>query len=70
MLDTTRKVDLLCAGWDEKNGPQMFFLDYLASMGEVKRAAHGSALRTLDSERGHPVFLFGDLSQEVYIAFL
>jgi 20S proteasome subunit beta 4 len=35
------QVDLLAAGWDEKNGPQMFFLDAYASMGEVKRAAHG-----------------------------
>jgi 20S proteasome subunit beta 4 len=36
-----KQVDLLCAGYDEKNGPQMFFMDYLSSMGSVKRAAHG-----------------------------
>jgi 20S proteasome subunit beta 4 len=35
------QVDLVAAGYDEKLGPQMFFMDYLASMGSVKRCAHG-----------------------------
>jgi len=35
------QCDLLCAGWDEKNGPTMHFVDYMAGMANVKRAAHG-----------------------------
>lgn len=29
------------AGFDEKVGPQLFFMDYLASMVELKYAVHG-----------------------------
>ena len=35
------EVDLLCAGYDEKSGPKLFYIDYLSAMGDVKRAAHG-----------------------------
>lgn len=34
-------VNLLIAGYDENTGPQLFFIDYLASCVEVPYAAHG-----------------------------
>lgn len=34
-------VNLLLAGYDEKQGPALFYLDYLASLSEVPFAAHG-----------------------------
>merc|ERR1711907_352271 len=36
-------VDLLLAGYDEQDGPSLYFLDYLASMQKVPYAAHGYA---------------------------
>lgn len=34
-------VNLLLAGYDKLEGPQLFYMDYLASMAEIKYAAHG-----------------------------
>ncbi|CAG9766378.1 unnamed protein product [Ceutorhynchus assimilis] len=34
-------VNLLLAGFDEKEGAQLYFMDYLASMASVDYAAHG-----------------------------
>ncbi|XP_018567431.1 proteasome subunit beta type-2-like [Anoplophora glabripennis] len=34
-------VNLLLAGYDEKDGPQLYYLDYLASSAKVDYAAHG-----------------------------
>ncbi|CAH0550464.1 unnamed protein product [Brassicogethes aeneus] len=34
-------VNLLLAGYDEIRGPQLYYMDYLASMAKVKYAAHG-----------------------------
>lgn len=34
-------MNLLLAGFDEKLGPQLYFMDYLASLVELKYAAHG-----------------------------
>jgi len=34
-------VNLLLAGFEEHEGPQLFFVDYLASMADVKYTAHG-----------------------------
>lgn len=36
-------VNLLLGGFDEKKGPSLYFIDYLASMVEVPFAAHGYA---------------------------
>ncbi|XP_060536393.1 proteasome subunit beta type-2-like [Cylas formicarius] len=34
-------VNLLLAGYDEKDGPQLYYMDYLASVANVDYAAHG-----------------------------
>jgi 20S proteasome alpha/beta subunit len=34
-------VNLLLAGYDDETGPELYFLDYLASMVKVPYAAHG-----------------------------
>lgn len=34
-------VNLLLAGYDKETGPHLYFLDYLASLVELKYAAHG-----------------------------
>ncbi|KAF5280306.1 hypothetical protein FQR65_LT03115 [Abscondita terminalis] len=34
-------VNMLLAGFDEQDGPQLFFVDYLASMADVKFSSHG-----------------------------
>ncbi|XP_018321423.1 proteasome subunit beta type-2-like [Agrilus planipennis] len=34
-------VNLLLAGYDDQTGPALYFMDYLASIAEVKYAAHG-----------------------------
>jgi 20S proteasome subunit beta 4 len=34
-------VDMLLAGYDEADGPSLYFLDYLASMQKLDKAAHG-----------------------------
>ncbi|KAJ8940126.1 hypothetical protein NQ314_010835 [Rhamnusium bicolor] len=34
-------VNLLLAGYDNKDGPQLYYLDYLASAASVDYAAHG-----------------------------
>ena len=34
-------VNLLMAGYDEEEGPELYYLDYLASMVKVPFAAHG-----------------------------
>lgn len=34
-------VNLLLAGYDEKEGPQLYYMDYLASVAKVDYAAHG-----------------------------
>ena len=36
-------VNLLVAGYEEKTGPSLYFMDYLASIHEIPRAAHGYA---------------------------
>lgn len=36
-------VNALIAGFDEKTGPHLFYMDYMASMHEMKMAAHGYA---------------------------
>ena len=35
------QTNLLIGGWDEKAGPSLYFLDYLASLQKVNYAAHG-----------------------------
>lgn len=37
------QVDCLIGGYDKDKGAQLYFLDYLASMQEVNKAAHGYA---------------------------
>lgn len=32
---------MILAGYDKQEGPQLYFLDYLASMAEVKFTSHG-----------------------------
>ncbi|XP_050505073.1 proteasome subunit beta type-2-like [Diabrotica virgifera virgifera] len=34
-------VNLLLAGYDDKEGPQLYYMDYLASIASVDYAAHG-----------------------------
>jgi 20S proteasome subunit beta 4 len=34
-------VNLLLAGYDDETGPELYFVDYLASMVKVPYAAHG-----------------------------
>ena len=34
-------VNLLMAGYDEKTGPSLYFMDYLASMNKLPFAVHG-----------------------------
>lgn len=34
-------VNLLIAGYDDKDGPQLFYMDYLAALADVNYAAHG-----------------------------
>merc|ERR1712070_584167 len=36
-------VDLLIGGWDQDDGPSLYYLDYLASMQKVPYACHGYA---------------------------
>lgn len=47
-------VNLLLAGFDSKEGPQLFYMDYLASMVKVPYAVHGHGgfvtLGILDSQ--------------------
>nr|CAD7463197.1 unnamed protein product [Timema tahoe] len=38
---TPYNVNLLLAGFDEQAGPELFFMDYLASMVKIPYAAHG-----------------------------
>lgn len=38
---TPYNVNLLLAGFGEEAGPELFFLDYLASLKKMKFAAHG-----------------------------
>jgi len=38
---TPYQVNLLMGGWDENDGPGLFFMDYLASMNQTPFAAHG-----------------------------
>merc|ERR1719261_317912 len=35
------QVDLLIAGYDEDEGPSLYFMDYLSSMQKLNKAAHG-----------------------------
>ncbi|KAI2509449.1 Proteasome subunit [Fragilaria crotonensis] len=48
------QVNLLLAGYDDKEGPSLYFLDYMASLQKVKYGAHGHAssfcLSTMDRE--------------------
>lgn len=37
------QVDMLLGGYDEDVGPSLYFIDYLASMQQVKYGAHGYA---------------------------
>ncbi|CAH1102608.1 unnamed protein product [Psylliodes chrysocephalus] len=46
LADTLRSrspyhVNLLLAGYDAKDGPQLYYMDYLASIAKVDYAAHG-----------------------------
>lgn len=34
-------ANMLIAGYDETNGPELFFLDYLATLVKIPYAAHG-----------------------------
>ncbi|KAF5297928.1 hypothetical protein FQA39_LY11913 [Lamprigera yunnana] len=34
-------VNMLLAGYDEQEGPQLYFVDYLASIADVKFSSHG-----------------------------
>ena len=36
-------VDMLLGGWDEGEGPSLYFIDYLASMQKLDKGAHGYA---------------------------
>ena len=47
LRSSPHQVDLLCAGYDEKSGPKLFYIDYLSAMGDVKRAAHGCGAGSL-----------------------
>ncbi|VDD82195.1 unnamed protein product [Mesocestoides corti] len=51
---TPYNVNLLLAGYDPKDGPQLYYMDYLASMINVPYAVHGHggfvALGILDSQ--------------------
>jgi len=38
-----KAVDMLLAGYDEGEGPSLFYLDYLASMQKLEKGAHGYA---------------------------
>jgi len=38
---TPYHVNLLLAGYDDKTGPQLYYMDYLASVASVDYAAHG-----------------------------
>lgn len=40
-LQTPYFVNLLLAGYDDETGPELYFVDYLASMVKVPYAAHG-----------------------------
>lgn len=40
-MQTPYFVNLLLAGYDDETGPQLYFVDYLASMVKVPYAAHG-----------------------------
>lgn len=40
-IQTPYMVNLLLAGYDEKEGPQLYYMDYLASVAKVDYAAHG-----------------------------
>ena len=44
---TPYQVNLLMAGWDEQEGPQLFYLDYLASMVKVRQCVRGQAVMGL-----------------------
>jgi len=35
------QVNLLLAGYDEKTGPSLYYMDYLASMNKLPFAVHG-----------------------------
>ena len=41
LLQTPYFVNLLLAGHDKDTGPELYFLDYLASMIKLPYAAHG-----------------------------
>jgi 20S proteasome alpha/beta subunit len=40
-LQTPYFVNLLLAGYNDEEGPELYFVDYLASMVKVPYAAHG-----------------------------
>jgi 20S proteasome, alpha and beta subunits len=40
-LQTPYFVNMLLAGYDDTTGPELYFVDYLASMVKVPYAAHG-----------------------------
>lgn len=58
-------VNLLLAGHDEKDGPQLYYMDHLASVAKVDYAAHGyggyfslsimdrNYLKTMTQEQGY-----------------
>lgn len=37
------QVNMLLGGWDEENGPALYYIDYLASMTKIPFAVHGYA---------------------------
>jgi 20S proteasome subunit beta 4 len=43
LRESPYNVNLLIAGYEEMTGPSLYFMDYLASIHEIPRAAHGYA---------------------------
>lgn len=41
MFQTPYFVNVLMAGYDKENGPELYFMDYLASSVKVPFACHG-----------------------------
>lgn len=47
-LQTPYHVNLLLAGYDDNDGPSLYYMDYLAALAKAPFAAHGyGALLTL-----------------------
>ncbi|CAD7688938.1 unnamed protein product [Nyctereutes procyonoides] len=54
-IRTPYHVNLLLAGYDEHEGPALYYMDYLAALAKAPFAAHGyGAFLTLTPEMLHP----------------